>query len=490
MSTQIKDQINTALQLHQSGKLADAELLYAEILKVAPENADVLNLLGLLKIQTKQYDEAISFVTKATQIRPCAYYFESLGRAYFENEDFTNAISCYQKSLELCPMDFDVLFNLASAYKKINLLDEAIKYYQSALEVKPNNPDVYFNLGNVYENKNDTPTALQYFQKAQDFGVKDNNLNYFLAVSYLKTKDFENGWKYYEDRPSKNFGILTQTLQYKDLMNSKPLWGGEDITGKTLFVYYEAGLGDSIMYARYLPLLSKRCAKVIFKPQSSLVNLLKDSNLGAEIIDLPQSDLNFDFHIPLMSVPYVLQHNSEAEIPCSDKFLNADPEKTAEFKEKYFNNNNFKIGIKWLGNPAYDRQRIIPIEKFYKLLDLPNTQFYSLQKDDGVQELEKLRKHYEIDDLGPIFNDFTDTAAAIANLDLVICNDTSVAHLVAGLGKSCWCLLPYVSNWRWHTDVSYSPWYKSVKLFKQEKLDDWDGVFNNVYDELNSILPT
>ena len=489
MSVQVKDQISEALKLHQSGKLADAESLYAEILLEHPENTDALNLLGMLKIQTKQFKDAIFYIIKATELRPCAYYFESLGRAYSGCEDFQNAIECYKKSLQFNPNDFDVLFNLASAYKMGKQFDLAIEVYQAALALKPNHPDVYFNLANIYENKNDTDTALKYFQKAQEFGVKDDNLNYFLAVSYLKTKDFENGWNYYEDRPSKNFGILTQSLQYKELMESKPLWMGEDISGKTLFVYYEAGLGDSIMYARYIPLLREKCAKVIFKPQSGLASLFRESNLKSEIIDLPQADLDFDVHIPLMSVPYVLQLNLESEIPYAEKFLSANAEKVAEVREKYFKNDKFKIGIKWLGNPAYDLQRIIPIEKFYKLFDLPNTQFYSLQKDDGADELKKLQDNFEIIDLGPSFNDFTDTSAAIENLDLVICNDTSVAHLVGGLGMPCWVLLPFVSNWRWHTDVSYSPWYKSIKLFKQDELDNWDGVFDEVYKELKLILP-
>ena len=484
----IKEQISIALELHKSGKLIEAEALYTEILTLYPNSVDALNLFGLLKLQNNRYKDAVDYLKKAVKLRPCAYFYESLGKAYICCENFNAAADCYKKSLEMKANNFDALFNLAFSYKKNHQLDKAIETYQSALLIEPNHPDIYFNLANIYENKNDTPTALEYFKKATEYGIDYDNIKYFLSVSYLKIKDFKNGWEYYEHRPSKPFGILTQELQYKDLITSKPLWAGESIKDKTLFVYYEAGLGDTLMYARYIKLLSTKCAKILFRPQSNLVTLLKDSHLKAEIIDFktPLENINFDVHIPLMSIPYVLQLNSEEEIPFADGFLKANPEKVKEYKKRYFNNDQFKIGIKWQGNPAYDTNRIIPLKSFYKLFDLPDTKFYSLQKDDGMEELVNLPNNYKLVDLGSTFNDFADTAAAVENLDLVICNDTSVAHLVAAMGKPCWIMLPYVSNWRWHTDVNYSPWYKNVKLFKQTEFDNWNKIFEIVYEELKN----
>lgn len=194
----------------------------------------------------------------------------------------------------------------------------------------------------------------------------------------------------------------------------------------------------------------------------------------------------FDVHIPLISIPHALKHFSE-EIPLSEGYLKANLEKTKAFKEKYFNNDKLKIGFKWMGNTVYDMTRVINIESFYKLFELPNTQFYSLQKGEGIQEFAKIPKEYNVIDLSEEFNDFGDTAAAVENLDLVICNDTSVAHLAAAMGKPTWILLPFVQNWRWHTDISYSPWYKSVKLFKQSEPNNWEDVFEQVYAELNKL---
>lgn len=491
MTISTKEQVSRALQLHQAGNFSEAEILYSEILKAEPENANTLNLLGLLKLQMKQFEDSISYIKKAVAIQPCAYYFESLGRAYFENNNLEEAISSYEKALQFSPNDFDILFYLALAYKKNKQFDKAISVYESALVINPNHADLYFNIANAYENKNDTYNALKYYQKALGLNIQKSDIEYFVSTSLLKLKNFEDGWKYYEYRPSKNFAIITHEKQYKEMMFSKPIWNGESLDNKTLFIYYEAGLGDSIMYARYIPFIKEKwpTCKILYRPQSNLASLFRESGIDADIIDIktPENEVIFDTHVPIMTLPCVLQHNHESDIPFADGFIKANPQKVEEYKEKYFDNDNFKIGIKWQGNPAYDRNRIIPIDAFFKLFNLPNTKFYSLQKDDGAEELAKLPENFELINLGPTFNDFSDTAAAIENLDLVICNDTSVAHLVCAMGKPCWIMLPFVSNWRWHMDYSYSPWYKSAKLFKQEKLDDWDGAFDEALQILKEI---
>lgn len=485
----VKDLVKNALSHHQSGQFVDAEKIYLEILKYVPDNTDTLNFLGILKIQCKQAIEAIPYLKKAIELKPSAYYLGNLAQAYFALGSFNDAITIGKMALELDENDFDIIFNLALAYKNNNQFEEAVEMYKKTLQLQPDNPDVYFNMANTYDNWDKEVLALEYYQKAKEKGVKDENIDYFIGVSHLKNKNFKEGWKYYEARMSRPFSILTQKLQYGDIIEEKPFWQGEDLKDKTLFVYYEAGFGDSIMYARYLPILSKMCKKVIYKPQFDLTKLFIESDLNCEVLGLTDNLDDFDFQIPLMSIPYILQHNNESQIPHPESFLKSNFLKAQEYRCKYFNNEKFKIGIKWQGNPSYDRQRIIPLSAFYKLFDLPNTQFCSLQKDDGSEELNNLPQNYELLDLGPTFNNFSDTAAAIQNLDLVICNDTSVAHLAAAMGKSCWVLLPYNSNWRWHNDISYSSWYKSVKLFKQVNLNSWDEVFEQVYQELKIILP-
>lgn len=491
MTTDVKEEVNKALQFHQSGNFDEAEKLYTKILTKNPDNANVLNLLGLLKLQNSQFEEAVFNIEKAVRLNPCAYLYGNLGQAYFSSSNFDAAIKCYKKALELESGNFDDWFNLGLAYKNNKQIEESIESYKKALLIKPDSYEAYFNLANIYESKNDTFSAVEYYKKANEYSAKDidADIEYLLGIACLKIKDFKQGLKHYEHRLSKDFAIITQEKQYKEAITSKPFWSGEDIKDKTLFVYYESGLGDTLMYVRYLSLLKDKCAKVLFTPQLCFNDFFKENNFGAEIIEsktFPQ-DVHFDTHVSLMSIPYVLQLNTE-EIPLSEGYLKANNQKTKEYKEKYFNTNKFKIGIKWMGNTAYDLNRIITIESFYKLFELPNTQFYSVQKGDGVEELEKIPSKYNVINLGGTFNNFADTAAAIANLDLVICNDTSVAHLAGAMGKPCWVMLPFVQNWRWHTDISYSPWYKSVKLFKQNELDNWEEVFDRACLELKCLV--
>lgn len=457
----MSDNTNTlllaAINLHQSGNLIDAEKIYLDVLKDNPDNANALNLLGNLLIQKKQFEKAILNLKKAS---------------------------------DLYPTFFDALFNLALAYKKSNQFDNAIKTYEKALELKPNDVAIHFNLGNLYEDINETLTAIKHYEKAFEYNTdyNDTDIPYFLGICYIKAKNFERGLKLHEYRPSKPFAKLCQAREYKDI-DTKPEWDGKPMKDKTIFVYYESAFGDTLMYVRYLELLRDKFAKVLFKPQISFIDFFKENNFGAEIIEsrtLPEN-VRFDTHIPLMSIPYALKMFDE-NIPLAEGYLKANLQKVQQYKEQYFNNDKFKVGIKWMGNPGNDITRIITVESFYKLFEMSNTQFYSVQKGDGVEEFERIPKQYGVIDLGDTFNDFGDTAAAIENMDLVICNDTSVAHIAAAMGKPCWILLPFVQNWRWHIDISYSPWYKSAKLFKQNEPGNWDEVFEMVKTELSRLI--
>ena len=277
---------------------------------------------------------------------------------------------------------------------------------------------------------------------------------------------------------------------YPKLTKSATVYNGEISKDKTVYTYYEAGFGDMIMFARYLPLLKERVGHVIFKPQRELVNLFRENNFGCEIMGtfLPEEKIHFDYHIPIMSLPYALSLQGEGVFNLRNGYMHAQEPKSKEYKEKYFDNDKFKIGIKWQGNTMYDRGRVITVESFFKLFELPDTKFYSCQTFEGSEEIEKIKEKYDIVDLGATFKDFSDTAAAIDNLDLIISNDSSLAHLAGAMGKKCFVLLPYVYNWRWHINLDICDWYDSVKIFKQKTPDDWRGVFDDVYEYLSNLF--
>lgn len=490
MPAEIKELINTALIFHQSGQLYEAEKNYLEVLKNSPDNPDALNLLGLLKLQSNLLDEAEAYIKKAVEVKPSLYFYENLGRVYYSARKFSDAITAFKKALELDSGNFEIWFGLALAYKNDQKIDEAISAYQKAISIKPDSYDAYFNLAYLYLCKSEPYFAIDCYKKSLELKPDDSESEYFLSLAYLQVKDYENGLKLYESRLCRESSIITQEMMYPNIVQRSPIWQGEAIDDKTIYTYYEAGFGDMIMFARYLPLLKQRCKKVLFKPHTQLVNLFKENSLGAEIIEgiPPEKDMDFDVHIPIMSVPLALGLKGDEVFVSPEGYMNANPEKTKSYKEKYFDNDKFKIGIKWQGNTYYDMGRVITVESFFKLFDLPNTQFYSAQTFEGAEALNKLSEKYDIIDLGKTFRDFSDTAGAIENFDLVICNDTSLAHLAGAMGKPCWILLPFAYNWRWHMDLNHCDWYNSVKLFRQIEPDNWDEVFDRVHAELKNLL--
>lgn len=407
-------------------------------------------------------------------------------KEFQNNNDFDNAIECCKNIINAEPENYSAWFNLAMSLKNNGQVDDSIIAYEKALAIKPESPTIYNNLGNIYFiNKNDPQTTTEYYQKLVKLEPENIKAQVCLAVAYLKTKNYKDGWKFFEARLKDKAGIALRINSSEKFQNSNMLTHNQNITDKTIYVYYEGGIGDTIMFSRFLPLLKNKCKKVLFRPQTNCFELFKNNLVDIEVLDIKTTDdmLDFDYHLPLMSLPYILDITNEKDIPVKERYLNANPSKVEFYKKQYFNNQKFKIGIKWQGNTNVDKTREISTDYFSKLFDIPNTAFYSLQKGNEPNEFQNI----EIIELAEIFNDFSDTAAAIENLDLIICNDTSVGHLAGAMGKPCWILLPYVQDWRWSTDISYCIWYNSVKLFRQNEPDNWGKVFDDVYVELRNL---
>lgn len=406
------------------------------------------------------------------------------------NENFSEVIEYLKKAIGSGSDNYKELLLLASALEKTQQFDESIIAYQKVLSINPDLDYIYKKLADLhYLIKNSPIDTINYYKRFLEYKPNNNDAKSCLGVAYLKIKNYKEGWKYFESRSHKGKAICSRRLIPNNIIAQKPLWNGEDIKDKTIYVYAEAGFGDTMMFARFLTILKDRCKKVLFEPEVSNIELFKNSKLGVEILDCRNPDKypQYDFHTPIMSLPYLLKLDTEEDISINDTYLKSNPEKNKYYKEKYFCNNDFKIGIKWHGKTNSENTRKIMLKSFYKLFDISGVKFYSVQKGDGIEELEDA-KRFNIVDLGKTFNDFSDTASAIENLDLVICNDTSVAHLAGAMGKQCWILLPFAQDWRWSTDLSYCPWYKSVRLFKQKEAGNWDEVLDRVREELKKNL--
>ncbi len=378
------------------------------------------------------------------------------------------------------------LFNTALDYKNKGDFLNASVFYEEILKMTDKLPEVYFNLAFVYIDLDRQEDAIKCLNKFLELEPNDTEGHYFLGSAYFKTKNYEKGFPYFEYRISRLHAIQTQLKLYGDLFKNIPFWNGEDLTDKTIYVYYEAGLGDTLMYYRYLKLLEKRCKKVYFKPQVQLLSLFAENKNNSKIVMYLNERIanEADFQCPIMSLPYFLGLNNQTIFYGKEKFLNAMPKKSQWYKEKFFDNDKLKIGIKWQGNTLIGGERAMTAESFSKIFEIPNSQLYSVQVMDGSHQLKNLQEKFNIIDLGPTFKDFSDTAGAIDNLDIVICNDTSVAHLAGAMGKKCYVILPKYYDWRWHMDISKCDWYDSIKLYRQKTT--WEEVISRIYEDIIS----
>ena len=489
--SQKNEKFNKAFTLHQSGKLTDARDLYKEILAGEPQNHEVWDLLGVLYMQVGEYQNSENCITRAIEIKPEVYYLENLALLYMKSEKYEQSAGIYE-ILVRNNCKYEYWFSLGMAYKNLSQWDDAKNAYLKAIELNPQSHESYFNLAYLYFNDNEPYEAVKCYEKALKITPDDWESEYFLGLAYMQCKNYKDGLKCFEERLCRKSAIVSQEKTYPNLMKEKPLWTGrQDLSDKVLYTYYEAGFGDVLMFYRFMPELVSKCKKVIFKPQKELVPLFRENSYGAEIMEMFdfEKDVYFDYHLPFLSLPYVLGKSTEDMfVHHDDGYLKSNPEKVRKFKEKYFNNNKFKIGIKWQGNTYYDKERILKVEDFFRLFEIKNTQFYSCQTYEGSEKFSQITDKYNVINIAPDFENFSDTAGAIENMDLIICNDTSLAHLAGAMKKNCWVLLPHVYNWRWHNNLSKCDWYDTIRLFRQPSNGDWDSVFGYVESELKRIV--
>ena len=477
--------IKVGFEKHQKDDLESAEYLYREALKLDTNNAEAYNLMGVLKLQKNDANIAVDYIRKAISIRPEEYFYETLFQAYIRQGDYKGIIANETIVKKNFPKSFPLLFDLALAYKNEKHHNEALKYYEKALHINPESYDGWSNVANIYSIEARTSDAVSAMKVCHALRPKDDDTCYFLGIDYMRTKNYAKGLPLFEKRFSKKIAFTSHNKTMPDSIREDNEWKGENIKNKNILVYYEAGFGDILMFARYLPLVAKRCKKLIFMCPKELTPLFRINNhLGIdEIIDtfIPDKKLDIDVHASLLSLPYILKLKNDNIFTTPEGYIVPDMKLVEKYKGEFFNNDKIKIGIKWRGNTTFDTNRVIPTEYFKQLMNVPNTQFYSLQTFEGSEDVSKLDG---IIDIGSDLINFSQTAAVLRNLDLVICNDTSLVHLAGAMRVPCWVMLPYEVNWRWHSDLTKCDWYESVKLFRQKSIDDWQSVIDQILKEM------
>ena len=474
---------NLGIAYAKNNEHAKAVKSFEKAVELGHKEITTYNYTGISYNRLEIYDKALECFNKALNIDPnFAGTYIYLGNCYNDTEKFDKAIESYKIAIKLNPVNFEAYNNLGNSYKETEEYDTAIECYNRALELNPDHIETFINIGVSYYCKNDFDKAEKYYKKAIEYNPEYGEAYNNLSTIYRMKGDFERGWELFEQR----FNLRPDNKNRLALPAiDQPAWTGSSIKNKTVYVYWEQGFGDTLMFVRYLPVLAAMGARVLFKPQKELETLLRQNNLNAEIISpfAVDSSVKFDEHVSLMSLPGILKTDL-TNIPYSEGYLKADPEKEKFYKEKYFNNDKFKIGIFWQGNPKGFKRRAAKPEYFYKFAKLENVQLYSLQKGYGTEQLKEIPEEINIIDLGSGFNDYSDTAAAITNLDLVITIDTSVAHLSAALQKETWIMLNFDNEWRWLLEGETTPWYKHIKLFRQKCKSDREESFEKALEEL------
>ena len=505
-----------AIALHQQGQLQQAAMLYLEVLAVEPDNFDALHLLGVFALQSGDAQAACDMIAKALAVRPdAAAAHGNRGAALQKLGRLDEALLAYQQALLLTPDDLDTRVNRACTLLELRRFEEARSGFEAVLAITPDHAEALNHLGRtLFEVARheeallcleralelrpghvaalfNRANALQFLNRiaaAQDGyaqllaiapGHVDANLN--AGVCRLLGGDLEQGWKAYEWRWHKP-GFRDLAAQW-----AAPLWlGAESLQGKRILIYAEQGLGDTLQFCRYARLLTERGATVLMLVQAPLKRLLAGLPGTAQVLSEGDAVPAVDYRCPMMSLPLALG-TTAASIPAWPAYLASAPGLRAQWAQRLGAHERARVGVVWAGNASHasDAQRSIPLREFAALLAAP-VDFVALQKEIRVLDALVLRQHRQVLQAGALLGDFADTAGLVDNLDLVICVDTSVAHLAAAMGKPVWLLLPFAPDWRWMLEREDSPWYPSVRLFRQQVAGDWGAVLLALRGELEA----
>ena len=470
------------IALKNARQYTEAIAAFQQALALRPHYAEAWYNLGNTFQALERWADTIEAYNKAQQIgTPSAEVFNNLGLALWNMRDFAAATAAHEKAIELKPDSAEAHNNLGNDLLSLGRLDEAADKFKHAALLRPGYRDALCNLGNVFLAQNRTDEAIDAYRRASaDTAFPDAEYNEALAL--LLKGDFTHGLPKYENRwVSKSSGL--QPRNY-----SQPRWQGENITGRTILLHSEQGLGDTLQFIRYVPLVAQRGAKIILCVQTPLKNLLAGLP-GVDRVQTNQDSLPpFDFHCSLLSLPLVFG-TEVATIPAAVPYIAANPEKAALWREKFATARGLKVGIVCSGNPKHknDHNRSLPLSIFAPLAILTGGPLYVLQKELKPADATTLVDSTAFIDLSDALSDFTDTAAIISNLDLVISVDTSVVHLAGALGKPVWTLLPYTPDWRWMLSREDSPWYPTMRLLRQPTPGNWTSVIDQISTALQKL---
>ncbi len=476
----------TNLALAQAS-LGDREAALASLdraLALQPDSAEALNNRGSLLQALKRTTEALDSFDRALRIRPD--YAEALnnrGTALRQLKRFDEALESADRSLRVRPGDVQTLHNRALALKEIGRLDEALRVFDHILAQRPDYVPALTDRGAVHEARGNPMGALADYDAAIARDPNYAPAQWNRSVVLLRTGDYAAGWPAYEWRFKQTWAEQLRTFV-------EPQWRGEDIAGRTILLHAEQGFGDAIQFARFAKLVAARGARVLLEVRRPLVPLMRSLAGVDTLIEHGNPLPPFDVQCALMSLPLALGTRAET-IPAEVPYLHAEPDRSAAWAARLGPRTKPRVGVVWSGSAGLssDRLRSLTLETFLNAIP-PGVEVHTLQKDVRPADAATLKTRPEIFDHTEAQTSFGEAAALIDHLDLVVSVDTSLAHLTGAMGKQAWILLSHVADWRWLTDRSDSPWYPTMRLFRQPTPGDWTTVLAKVRGEIERELLT
>jgi tetratricopeptide (TPR) repeat protein len=469
--------------LQKLGRFEDAIASYDLALAINPGLVEAHANRGNTLNALHRYDDALASFDRALVLRPdLVEALSNRGNALNGLKRYDDALASYDRAIASQPAHAGAHYNRGTTLHEMKRYAEALVSYDRAIALQPDYPEAFSNRGATLWELKRHDEALASYDRAIAIQPEFPEAHWNAASLRLLTGDFERGWAEYEWR----WKYKTMALARRIFL--QPQWGGEPINGKTILLHSEQGMGDAIQFCRYVSLVAGRGARVILEVDRRLQDLMFSLDGATQVLSTGASLPEFDVHCPLLSLPRAF-HTLLETIPSHTPYLHAPPERRTKWSARLGPKNGLRVGLIWSGNPAHHRDHVRSIElsALTPLLDAGATVF-SLQKDARPADAAMLAERRGVIQIADELADFSDTAAVMEQLDLVISVDTSTVHLAGALGRPVWVLLPYLPDWRWLLDRDTSPWYPTVRLFRQDETRRWDSVVARVQAALSELI--
>ena len=441
--------------------------------------------LGFIYEELGSLDLALVSYQHVVQLNPgYVEAYINIGNVLQKLYFYSEALSVYNQAIQIDKSFYQVWANRGLVLKELNQLNDSLDSFKNALELNPGNTEIINNTSNIFKYLGQLDKAYQMLEQGLNSDPNNPKLHWNLSILYLLQGDFEKGFQEYEWRwKDEEVSIISGKRDFKE-----PLWlGDQALSGKTILLYTEQGLGDTIQFGRYVPLFAHLDCKVILEIQAPLLPLFQEVPGIHQLVNRGNTLPVFDYQCPLMSLPLAFGTTLETIPPIQPIILNS--EKLTQWQSRLGPKNKPRVGLVWSGGTTHkdDRRRSIQL-KDYLGHCTDDFEYFSLQKEVRENDTQDLQNSF-IRHFADSLHDFADTAALISQMDLVVSVDTSVAHLAASLGKPTLIFIPYAPDWRWMLDRDDSPWYPSVKLYRQTILGDWQPTLQDLFKDLEGIQP-